>query len=269
MKGSLQKPRAVVLLILALAAAAYTQSPAKAAAPKPFKPGETLTYEGKLSKIIVSSVAELTMKVESGSPEPDSGYLIKASARSKGTLLSLFRYSFLYEFASDVDGSNFRIERTVRKTTEKDRVRSGEARFNYGERLVTYLETDPNEPMRPPRKIASAIGEQTLDVVSGVYALRLLPLEIGKKFVLTVSDSGLVYEVPIAVTGRELQKTILGRVWCYRVEPDVFGPNRMIENEGKMTIWITDDARRVPVRSVINASIGKIEIRLRAASNLR
>jgi len=235
---------------------------------RPFKAGETLNYEGKISKIISGiSVADLTMTVADG---PTSGdYLIRASARSKGTLLSFFRYSFLYEFASNVDGSSFRIERTVRKTTERDRVRNGEAQFNYGEKLVTYVETDPKAPMSPPRRIASSIEEQTYDVVSGIYAMRMLPLEVGKKFVLAISDSGLVYEIPVTVTGRELEKTVIGKVWCFKVEPDVFGPNRMIENEGKMAIWITDDERRVPVRSVINASIGKIEIKLRSATNLK
>jgi hypothetical protein len=30
-----------------------------------------------------------------------------------------------------------------------------------------------------------------------------------------------------------------------------------------MAIWITDDARRLPVRSLIHANVGKIDIRLK------
>ena len=122
--------------------------------------------------------------------------------------------------------------------------------------------------MKPPRKIASAIPDQTHDIISGIYEIRLLPLAVGKTFDLTVSDSGLVYQVPVKVTARERQKTALGKVWCFRVEPQVFGPGRMIEKEGSMIIWITDDARRIPVRAQINASIGRIEIKLKSASPL-
>jgi hypothetical protein len=43
----------------------------------------------------------------------------------------------------------------------------------------------------------------------------------------------------------------------------------MIEREGDMTIWITDDVRRLPVRSVVNSPYGKIDIRLKSAKNLR
>ena len=121
--------------------------------------------------------------------------------------------------------------------------------------------------MRPPRKIASGIDENTQDVVSGIYSLRMMPLAVGKKFEVTVSDTGLVYKVPVRVTAREQQKTVLGKVWCFRVEPDVFGPGRMIEDKGKMTIWVTDDAKRIPVRSRIDTTFGRVEVKLKSMSN--
>ena len=257
------RPSILVLLVLTAGAAASLAQTPRA---RPFAPGETLTYEAKLSKIISGiPVGDLTFTVENTN---DPGKLmIKAEARSKGTLLKIAHYSFLYEYASDVDGKKFRIDHTDRKTTEKERVRTGAADFDYSEKRVTYVETDPQEPMRPPRKIASDIEDQTQDVVSGIYALRILPLAVGKKFALTVSDSGLVYNVPVRVTARELQKTAIGRVWCFRVEPDIFGPGRMIEDKGTMVIWITDDARRIPVRSRIDIDFGKVEIRLKSFSN--
>ena len=86
---------------------------------------------------------------------------------------------------------------------------------------------------------------------------------------MTVSDSGLVYKVPVKVTARERQKTEIGKVWCWRVEPQVFGPGRLIEREGSMIIWITDDARRIPVRSQVNSSIGRFEIKIQSVQNLK
>ena len=97
----------------------------------------------------------------------------------------------------------------------------------------------------------------------------MLPLAVGKTFTLKVSDSGLVYDVPVKVTGREIQKTEIGKVMCFRVEPAVFGPGRLVEGKGSMVIWITDDARRIPVRSQVNASIGKIEIKIRSVSTAK
>jgi hypothetical protein len=71
------------------------------------------------------------------------------------------------------------------------------------------------------------------------------------------------------VTRREIQRTVLGKVMCFRVEPEVFGNNRLIEQEGSMIIWITDDARRIPVRSQIKSNIGKIEVKLQKVGTLQ
>lgn len=257
----------LVTLSVAFGAFAQTGSPATETL-VPFIDGETLTYEGKISKIIQGiAVADLTLTI--AKTENGEDYLIKADARSKGTLLKLFRFSFLQEMQSSVDSDNFRALRTVKHDVQKERVRNSEALFDYRERRVTYVETDPNEPMRPPRRIASEIDQASHDLISGVYSLRMMPLAVGKTFRMSVSDSGLVYDIPIRVTAREQQKTIFGKQWCYRVEPEVFGNDRLIEREGKMIIWITDDARRLPVRSQVHSPYGKIEIKLKSAKNLK
>jgi len=36
-----------------------------------------------------------------------------------------------------------------------------------------------------------------------------------------------------------------------------------------MIIWMTDDARKIPVRSQVNSPIGRIEIKLKTAKNLK
>ncbi len=234
----------------------------------PFGVGETLVYEGKFSKIIKGiAVAEMTFNVENAPNRED--FLIRAEARSKGTLIKLFRFSFLQQIDSLVDTDEFRALKTIKHDVQKSRVRDSQAYFDYKDKRVTYTETDPKEPMRPPRIIASQIQNKTHDLISGIYSLRLLPLAVGQSFEVLVSDSGLVYKIPVRVTKRDLQKTVLGKFWCFRVEPEVFGDNRFIEGKGSMIIWITDDARRLPIRSQINSNIGRIEVKLKSAKGLK
>ncbi|HEX6279490.1 MAG TPA: DUF3108 domain-containing protein [Pyrinomonadaceae bacterium] len=253
------------LKFLAVSLAAFAFYGVSHAQPSaPFDQGEVITYEGKVSKIIPGiTVADLTFTVDRIEGED---FLIKAEARSKGTLLKLFRFSFLQRFESTIDDRDFRVVKTVKHDVQKDRVRDSEALFDYGEKRVTWTETDPKEPMKPPRRIASEIDGATHDLISGVYTLRMLPLAVGKTFHLKISDSGLVYDVPVKVIARERQKTEIGKVMCFRVEPLVFGPGRLIEGDGKMIIWITDDARRLPVRSQVHASFGKVEIKIQSIS---
>ncbi|MEQ1646066.1 MAG: DUF3108 domain-containing protein, partial [Pyrinomonadaceae bacterium] len=205
--------------------------------------GETMTFEGKVSRLKISvSVAELTF---TATEAPDSNELtVKTAAISKGTLLKLFRYSFAQNYTSTIDLKNFRILTTTKRDVQKERVRESNAVFDYGEKSVTWIETDPKDLNRPPRRIASDLPGDAHDMVSAIYRLRMEQLAVGKRFDLTVSDSGLVYKVPVVVTRREQQSTEIGKVWCFKIEPEVFGPGRLIEQKGKMVVWVTDDTRR-------------------------
>lgn len=248
----------VSLVIAASAAATWAQS-----VPGRMFAGETMTYEGKVSRLKISvSVAEMTFSA-TAAPDPKE-LMVKTDATSKGTLLKLFRYSFTQNYVSTVDLENFRISATKKRDVQKARVRESDALFDYIEKSVTWIETDPKDRNRPPRRIASDLTGDTHDMVSAIYALRMQPLVVGKRFDLTVSDSGLVYNVPVVVTARQQQSTELGKIWCFKIEPEIFGRGRLIEQKGKMVIWITDDTRRIPVKAQIDSQYGKIEIKLKA-----
>lgn len=235
----------------------YSQTSTKI---NPYSVGEVLRYDAKVSKLkIPASIAELSFTVSNA---PDSqNYLVKAEAKSKGSLLKIFRFRFLQNIESTVDEKKFTVIKTVKHDEQgDDRVRDSEANFNYEEKTVTYVETDPKDLNRPPRKIASTITNETYDMISAIYLLRQLPLAIGKSFEMNVSDSGLIYKIPVRVTGREQQNSILGKTWCFRLEPQVFGEGRMLEQKGSMIIWITDDNRRIPIRSQISTDVKGIEL---------
>jgi hypothetical protein len=114
-------------------------------------------------------VADLTFTV--GRTSDDKNYLVKAEAQSKGTLIKLFRFSFLQNIESTIDNDNFTILRTVKRDEQGDRIRNSEATFDYAEKRVTYIETDPKDAARPPRRIASSIEDKTYDLISGTFCV--------------------------------------------------------------------------------------------------
>ena len=254
-------------VLWAFSGAFAQRSDAKVAASGQILAGEVLKYDAKINKILRGiSIAELTLSAL-GTPN-STDLVVKAEAVSKGTLLKIFRYSFLQQYESTMD-AGFRVIKTAKHDVQKERIRESEANFDYRRRMVTFVETDPKNASRAPRRIASEIGDQMLDMVSAIYFIRLQPLAVGKRFDLSISDSGLVYKIPVNVTGREMQKTIHGNLWCYRVEPDIFGSGRLIEQKGKMVIWFADDARHTPVRSQIDTEVGKIDVKLKSAKPVK
>jgi len=225
--------------------------------------GETLTYEGKLSRLKIGwTIADLVFSTTTGQNSDE--LIIRGEATSRGTLVKLLRFSFLQRYDSVMATDDFRILKTIKLDRQKERVRESEAIFDHQAGQVTYVETDPKDPMRPPKRIASDVTPDVLDMITAIYAVRLLPLTTGTRGEYAVSDSGLVYNVPFTVTTRERLNTVLGKVNCWRVEPQIFGPGRLIEQEGKMTIWMTDDPRHIPVKAEVSTEFGKVTIKLEA-----
>ena len=253
---------------LLLFANSFAQPPTpKPVSPFPFSPGEKLIYEGKINKFAASfTIGDLTLEVIDLSEDK---IRFKIDARSRGTMVKLFRYSFEQQIDTFADAKGLHAYNDTKHDVQKQKVRDSVGTFDYSRRMVTWVETDPNEPTKPPRTIASDLDGPTYNIVSGIYFLRTLPFKVGYSTTINVSDSGLVYKIPVRVVAREKQKSVLGEVWCWRVEPELFGPGRFFEQKGKMEIWITDDARRIPVRAKVNAEVGKADIKLQEAINLK
>lgn len=249
------------------AASRTSSSSPPAAANFPFAPGETLLYEGKISKFISVTIGDLRFEV-ANSNDP-SKLNLKIEATSRGTMLKLFRYSFEQKIDTLADARGLHAYSSIKHDVQKQRIRDSITAFDYDRKMVTWTETNGNEPMQPARTIASDVSGPTHDILSAVYLLRTLPMSVGYKTSVDVTDSGLVYKIPVVVAAREKQKTIFGEIWCYRVEPELFGMHRFFEQKGKMEVWISDDARRIPVRARVNAEVGKVDIRLKQALNLK
>jgi Protein of unknown function (DUF3108) len=264
MRRAFSRSAAFNLIVLAMAAGAFAQPGAERK--KPFVVGETLTYEARASKIISGiPVADLKFTIDKAAAT--GNYVIHTEATSKGTLLRWFRYSFLQQYESVVDPATFRIIKTNKHDVQKDRVRDSVADFDYVNKLVTFTESDPQEPNRAPRRIASDLPGTMNDIISAIYALRMLPLAVGRSYDLPLSDSGLVFSIPVKVGARERVKTDIGRLWCLRLDPEVFGNDRLIEQKGRLTLWVTDDERHLPVRGRVETDAFKVEVWIRSIVN--
>ena len=245
--------------------------------PHPFEPTEELVYVAEFSRAPLKKVDDADFrftaskqpslqKVSDPGFAPERGgdpYLLKftGDVSSKGFFAKLFNLRFHEQIESLVEPASFTVTRTKKVDEQGKRARISETL--YGDGKVRWVERDPNNPSRPPREAIATFAGQVQDILSAIYYLRTQPLEVGKSFELTVSDSGVVYQVPVQVIEKKRKKTVLGRVETFRVEPQVFGPNRMISDDGQFSIWITDDSRRLPVSARIKLEFGTFDITLK------
>ncbi len=254
----------IFTLLFSVAIAAQSTAGVKK---NPYVPGEHLTYEGKYKFIGISvTVVDLNFEVSNG--ENPKTYEISSLAESRGVLVKLLNFSFKQDYKSIVDAEKLHILKTEKYDQQGSRIRESVADFDYLKHEVIWTESDPKDPSKSPRRVATTIPFDTYDLVTAAYTIRGMPLAVGNSFTLNVSDSGLLYEVPIHVTGREQIDSKLGKRWCFIIEPEIFGEDRFIEQEGSIKIWITDDNQRVPVRAKLDTKIGGVEIKLKNASGL-
>ncbi len=240
----------------------------------PFDPSEQLVYEGEFTRSLLRGVdvADLRFSFERipADVDPTKGSTalrFRAEAVSKGVVSKLFGITFRQRIESTVESATFNVLNTVKLDEQGKRVRTSEAVFDQISRQVVFTELDPTDPNRPPRVVTNRFTGTVQDIASAFYYLRTQKLEPGKTVELMVSDTGQTYRIPVRVIKREQQKTVLGKVSTLRVEPELFGEGRLIRGKGQITIWLTDDARHIPVRAKINNSLGRLDIKLKSISN--
>ncbi len=243
----------------------------------PFEPTEELVYVAEFSRALLKKVdvadfrftaskqasADKIMPASFNQQTVSAPYVLKLTGdiSSKGFFSKLFNLRFREQIESIVEPRSFTVQMTKKIDEQGKRARVSETTYRNGK--VVWTETDPNNPSRPKRTAEAAFAGQVQDVRSAIYYLRTQPLEVGKNFEITVSDSGAVYQVPVLVVEKKKKKTVLGRVDALRVDPQVFGPGKLLSGDGQFSIWITDDRKRIPVSARIKMKYGTFDINLR------
>ncbi|MDX6614079.1 MAG: hypothetical protein QOD75_3265 [Blastocatellia bacterium] len=240
---------------------------------KPFAAGEELIYEAEFSRAVLRKVDvadfRFTSTLEGGPDQPGQPAIslrLTGDVASKGFFSKLFNLKFHEHIESIVDPVTFSVLRTGKLDEQGKRLRHSEAVFDRTTGKVMWTERDPNNPQQEPRVISGSFSGVIQDLVSAIYFVRSQPLQVGKRFEVQVSDSGRIYRLPVNVVERRRMKTVLGRISVIRIEPELFGEDRLVRGKGKFSIWLSDDERRVPVRADLSNELGKFEIKLKRLS---
>lgn len=101
-----------------------------------------------------------------------------------------------------------------------------------------------------------------LDSFGSLYYVRTLPLEPGTSYTLDVHNGDKVYPLVVTVLKRERIKVPAGKFDCILVEPALRGPGIFISKGKKLQVWMTDDARHMPVRMRSEVFIGHVSAEL-------
>jgi hypothetical protein len=257
---------AVLLVLAAVPLAAQSRrratSPAGAAPKKemtvPFKPGETLEYDIGWSSFLTAGTATVMVKEKKASYGSTAYYIV---AEGRPTAIVSKLYTLYYKADTLLDSYSLLPQRGSLYSEEGKRHRLKTTTFNQGAKKATYeIET------RTIVKKDLAIPGFTQDALSAIYVLRSIPFKTGEKFNMPVSDAGNIYKVQMQVGVSEPVKTGLGTINGLKITPVISGPDK--DSPRGLALWISDDARRLPLKMEAQLLVGKFTVTLRQAGGV-
>jgi hypothetical protein len=99
------------------------------------------------------------------------------------------------------------------------------------------------------------------DVLSALYYVRTQPLEIGKSLFVDNHTDKKNYTLEVKVLKKERVEVDAGTFDCVVVQP-ILQAAGVFEQKGTLTVWLTDDQKKMPVLMKSKVAIGSITTEL-------
>lgn len=141
------------------------------------------------------------------------------------------------------------------KTSEGRHKKDKEVFFDFAEKKVTFLNYLDKE-----RQVFD-IADGTMDALSCFFYVRYLPLQVGKSVYVEIFDNKKLYKAEVKVVKKEEIETSLGSFKTILIQP-VLQSEGIFSRKGDILIWLTDDAKRLPVLLKTKVKVGSIKATL-------
>jgi hypothetical protein len=102
-----------------------------------------------------------------------------------------------------------------------------------------------------------AVPLPVFDPLSGFFRLRSLGLVVGKSVYVTIFDSRKVWNVEVRVLKKERVALPIGTFNTVVVKP-LMKSEGIFYRKGDMLIWLTDDAKHIPVKMQTKVTVGYV-----------
>jgi len=174
-------------------------------------------------------------------------YQVVSKALSNRVFSTFYKVEDRIESIIDAEGLySWRFEKNLREGGYKaDRV------YTFDQpRQIVYYEGDTLDV--PP---------VVQDALSVLYFIRVQDLQVGTSIFMDNFTDGKQYPLEVRVLKRETIEVEAGRFDCIVVEPLTQSVG-VFKNEGRLTVWLTDDRLKMPVLMKSKVLVGSISAEL-------
>lgn len=223
-----------------------------------FTPGEKITlkvYYSVIGLYVDAGTATFTTSLENYNGKPV--YHSVGEGWSNSSYDWIFKVRDRYE--SYYDTATFKPYRFIRNIEEGNYKKHENATFNY----------DNNTIVTNQKVIASK--ECVQDVISAVFFARNIDFDKYKpndKIYLTLYLDDELHEMYVRYMGKETIKTRYGKFKAIKFKP-LLMKGTMFEGGEKMSVWVSDDGNRLPLRIESEIVVGSVKVDMMGYRNLR
>lgn len=175
-------------------------------------------------------------------------YHIVTNTRSNKFFSTFFKVEDRVESFMDQDGLfSWRFEKHLRE----GKYRADQyVEFDHIKRIAV---TDGKDTLRIPPCVQ--------DILTAFYYVRILPMEVGTSLFIDSQADRKLYPLEVKIYRKERITIRAGTFDCIVVEP-MLRSDAIFKQRGRLTIWLTDDQRRIPVQMKSKVLIGHITAEL-------
>ena len=227
----------------------------------PFHPGEWFKYKITYSGIF--KAGEATVELNDGVVNNKMVFHAKMNARSTGPINLFFKVKDRYE-------SYFTPEeiiplKFIRDIDEGGYTKNLNILFDDNKSSATVIDFKKNKRMN------FSTNTNAQDMVSVFYFLRrffkMEDLNENNEISVNMFFDSENYVLKVKYLTSEFINTTFGKIYCYKIQPYVQS-GRVFKKDESLTMWITADKNRIPIKMKANLLVGSVKIDLESFSSL-
>lgn len=205
-----------------------------------------------------------TLEVQETTLNNKSVYHIVGNGKSTGLLHWFFKVNDNYETYIDKDtGAPYRF---IRKINEGGHTKDIQIDFDHQNN--TALVHDKKHGTKKTFSIKNNVH----DMMSAFYYLRnnleIDDLQVGETMTLDMFFDNENYNFKLKFLGREVLNTKFGKIATLKFRPYVMA-GRVFKEKESLTLWISDDANRIPIKIKADLTVGSLDADLNAFKGLK
>ena len=215
-----------------------------------FKDGEWLKYRMSYSNFLNAGYS--TMSVADASNEGKEAFHFLGKGKSTG-LVSLF-FKVRDEYQSYMYKETLKPYKFIRNINEGGYTKNKEIVFNHNSKKAIVKNIKHNTIKDYP------IPDEIQDLLSSMYYLRnqdLSKLKEGEEISIKMFFDQEVNDFKLRMVGREIIKTKFGKFKTLKFRPLVQS-GRVFKEQESVTVWISDDKNKVPLKIKASLAIGSL-----------